>query len=128
MRARVEKLEGGREQEVVAVLRPEEVELAPTRDNLRTNFIANGIVEEQVFTGAFERMRVRMADGAANAHIATPNTQRRQRTGRVAGCALALSTSSGCSQLAIGSVGRHRRATNSRAADAAVQLHRVRFR
>lgn len=70
---RVEKLEGGREQEVVAVLRPEEVELAPTRDNLRTNFIANGIVEEQVFTGAFERMRVRMADGAANAHIANPN-------------------------------------------------------
>src|ERR1700754_764341 len=71
---RVEKLEGGREQEVVAVLRPEEVELAPTRDNLRTNFIANGIVEEQVFTGAYERMRVRMADGAANAHIAAPTT------------------------------------------------------
>ncbi|MBM0104285.1 ABC transporter ATP-binding protein [Steroidobacter sp. S1-65] len=68
---RVEKLDGGREQEVVAVLRPEEVELAPTRDNLRTNFIANGIVEEAVFTGALERMRVRMADGAANAHIGT---------------------------------------------------------
>src|SRR3954449_1238713 len=30
-----EKYEGGREHEVVAVLRPEEVELAPTRDNLR---------------------------------------------------------------------------------------------
>src|SRR5262249_17097000 len=43
---RVEKLENGREQEVVAVLRPEEVEVAPTRDSLRTNFIANGIVEE----------------------------------------------------------------------------------
>src|SRR5688572_3451019 len=70
---RVEKLEGGREQEVVAVLRPEEVELAPTRDNLRTNFIANGIVEEMVFTGALERMRVRMADGAASAQIATSN-------------------------------------------------------
>src|SRR6201990_1615670 len=68
----VEKFEGGREHEVVAVLRPEEIELAPTRDNLRTNYIANGIVEEQVFTGAYERMRVRMADGAANAHIAAP--------------------------------------------------------
>ena len=67
---RVEKLDGAREQEVVAVLRPEEVELAPTRDNLRTNFIANGTVEELVFTGALERMRVRMADGA-NAQIAT---------------------------------------------------------
>lgn len=67
----VEKLDGGREQEVVAVLRPEEVELAPTRDNLRTNFIANGVVEEAVFTGALERMRVRLANGAANAQIAT---------------------------------------------------------
>ena len=70
----VEKLDGGREQEVVAVLRPEEVELAPTRDNLRTNFIANGVVEEAVFTGALERMRVRLADGAANAQIATTHT------------------------------------------------------
>lgn len=68
---RVEKMDGAREQEVVAVLRPEEVELSPTRDNLRSNFIANGIVEELVFTGALERMRVRMADGAASAQIAT---------------------------------------------------------
>src|SRR4030095_1790190 len=41
---RIEKLEGGREHEVVAVLRPEEIELAPTRDNLRTNYIATGVV------------------------------------------------------------------------------------
>jgi hypothetical protein len=69
---RVEKLDGAREQEVVAVLRPEEVELGPTRDNLRTNFLASGIVEELVFTGALERMRVRMADGAAaDSQIAT---------------------------------------------------------
>jgi sulfate transport system ATP-binding protein len=69
---RVEKMDGAREQEVVAVLRPEEVELAPTRDSLRTNFIANGIVEELVFTGAMERMRVRMANGAAaDSQIAT---------------------------------------------------------
>jgi sulfate/thiosulfate transport system ATP-binding protein len=65
----VEKLDGGREHEVVAVMRPEEVELAPTRDGLRTNFIANGVVEEMVFTGALERMRVRMTSGAADAHM-----------------------------------------------------------
>jgi sulfate/thiosulfate transport system ATP-binding protein len=67
----VEKLDSGREHEVVAVMRPEEVELAPTRDGLRTNFIANGIVEEMVFTGALERMRVRMTSGAADAHMTT---------------------------------------------------------
>ena len=60
-----DRIDGGREHEVVAVLRPEEVELAPTRDNLRTNFIGNATVEELVFTGALERMRVRLANGAA---------------------------------------------------------------
>jgi sulfate/thiosulfate transport system ATP-binding protein len=70
---RAEKLDGAREQEVVAVLRPEEVELAPTRDNLRNNFIATGVVDEMVFTGALERVRVRMSDGAASAQIATTN-------------------------------------------------------
>jgi sulfate transport system ATP-binding protein len=67
---RVERLDGGREHEVVAVLRPEEVELAPTRDSLRTNYIASGVVEELVSTGALERMRVRMVGGASDAHIA----------------------------------------------------------
>ncbi len=66
---RIEKLEGGREHEVVAVLRPEEIELAPTRDNLRTNYIATGVVEELVFTGALERLRVRMTSGPSDAHI-----------------------------------------------------------
>jgi sulfate transport system ATP-binding protein len=70
----VERLDGGREQEVVAVLRPEEVELAPTRDNLRTNFIGNGVVEELVFTGALERLRVRLADDAANAQVANASS------------------------------------------------------
>jgi sulfate/thiosulfate transport system ATP-binding protein len=68
---RIEKLEGGREHEVVAVLRPEEIELSPTRDNLRTNYIATGVVEELVFTGALERIRVRMTSGPADAHIGT---------------------------------------------------------
>jgi sulfate/thiosulfate transport system ATP-binding protein len=72
---RGEKVDGAREQEVVAVLRPEEVELAPTRDNLRNNFIATGVVDEMVFTGALERIRVRMSDGAASAQIATSNSE-----------------------------------------------------
>jgi ABC-type Fe3+/spermidine/putrescine transport system ATPase subunit len=66
---RIEKLDGGREHEVVAVLRPEEIELAPTRDNLRTNYIATGVVEELVFTGALERIRVRMTSGPSEAQI-----------------------------------------------------------
>jgi sulfate/thiosulfate transport system ATP-binding protein len=69
-----DKLEGSREHEVVAVLRPEEVELAPTRDNLRTNFIANGSVEELVFTGAMERMRVRLANGSAAPQLTSVET------------------------------------------------------
>jgi sulfate/thiosulfate transport system ATP-binding protein len=74
----VEKLDGCREHEVVAVLRPEEIEIAPTRDNLRTNFIANGTIDELVFTGALERMRVRLLNGAASPELtaaeATPGT------------------------------------------------------
>jgi sulfate transport system ATP-binding protein len=67
----VEKYEGGREHEVVAVLRPEEVELAPTRDALNANYIAHGIVEELVFTGAMERMRIRLSNGVADAQLPT---------------------------------------------------------
>lgn len=67
----LEKLEAGREHEVVAVLRPEEVELAPTRDALRTSFIAQGVVEELVFAGAAERIRVRLAHAVTDtAHSA----------------------------------------------------------
>jgi sulfate/thiosulfate transport system ATP-binding protein len=62
----IEKFEGGREHEVVAVLRPEEVELAPTRDNLRVNYMGLGVVEEMVFTGALERLRVRLSNGSAS--------------------------------------------------------------
>jgi sulfate/thiosulfate transport system ATP-binding protein len=64
-----DKWEGGREHEVVAVLRPEEVELAPTRDSLRTNYIGHGVVEELVFTGALERMRVRLTTALADAQL-----------------------------------------------------------
>jgi sulfate/thiosulfate transport system ATP-binding protein len=57
-----EMVDGGREHEVVAVLRPEEVELAADREQLSSNFIARGAVEEIVFTGALERLRVRLLD------------------------------------------------------------------
>jgi sulfate/thiosulfate transport system ATP-binding protein len=60
----VEKLGVGREHEVVAVLRPEEIELSPTRDTLKTNYLAHGTVEELAFTGALERLRLRLGDGA----------------------------------------------------------------
>jgi sulfate transport system ATP-binding protein len=68
----VERVETGREHEVVAVLRPEEVELAPTREQLQAGYLAQGQVEEIVFTGAIERMRVRLQSGAEEAQLAGP--------------------------------------------------------
>lgn len=55
----------GREHEVVAVVRPEELEVAPTREALRALYLAHGSVEEVIFTGALERMRIRMEDADA---------------------------------------------------------------
>jgi sulfate/thiosulfate transport system ATP-binding protein len=54
-----------REQEVVAMLRPEEAELAPDRDALATSFLGYGHVEELQFTGALERLRIRMGTEGA---------------------------------------------------------------
>jgi sulfate transport system ATP-binding protein len=50
-----------RPHEVVAVLRPEEVELAADESGIRANFVGHGVVEEVLFGGAVERLRVRMA-------------------------------------------------------------------
>ena len=47
--------------EVVAVLRPEEVELCADEPEIRSNFVGHGTVEEILFAGAVERLRVRMA-------------------------------------------------------------------
>src|SRR5512134_135935 len=47
--------------EVVAILRPEEVELAAEEARVRSNFVGHGFVEEVLFGGAVERLRVRMA-------------------------------------------------------------------
>ncbi|MDB6088347.1 MAG: hypothetical protein JWN85_1131 [Gammaproteobacteria bacterium] len=57
---------GIREHEVVAVVRPEEIEVAPAREALTSGYLARGAVDEIVFTGALERMRIRL-DGGADA-------------------------------------------------------------
>jgi len=52
--------DGTRSHEVVAVLRPEEIELAPARSALSARYLAAGTTEEIVFTGALERLRIRL--------------------------------------------------------------------
>src|SRR5262249_25034657 len=53
-----EPLPGGGEHEEVVVVRPEETEVAATREQLGSGFVAQGVVDEMVFTGALERVRV----------------------------------------------------------------------
>lgn len=65
---------GGREHEVVAVVRPEEIELAANRETLGSRYLAQGIVEEMVFTGALERMRVRVNHRSEEAQLATQSS------------------------------------------------------
>jgi hypothetical protein len=54
---------GAPPREVVTVLRPEEVEIAAAQADVLANFVGYGQVEEILFAGAVERLRVRMADG-----------------------------------------------------------------
>jgi ABC-type Fe3+/spermidine/putrescine transport system ATPase subunit len=62
-------LSAEREREVVAVVRPEEIEIARSRDTLAcSSYLAHGIVAEVVFTGALERARIRL-DEAPDAPI-----------------------------------------------------------
>jgi sulfate/thiosulfate transport system ATP-binding protein len=68
-----ERVQAGREHEVVAVLRPEEVEMAASRELLTSNYIAKGAVEEIVFTGALERLRVRLLDEPCAAQLLGPS-------------------------------------------------------
>jgi len=65
---------GGREHEVVAVVRPEEIELAPSRDELSSRYLAQGMVEEMMFTGALERLRVRVNHRGEEAQLANHAT------------------------------------------------------
>jgi sulfate/thiosulfate transport system ATP-binding protein len=49
------------EREVVAVVRPEEIEIARSREALScSNYLGHGVVEEVLFTGALERTRIRL--------------------------------------------------------------------
>jgi sulfate transport system ATP-binding protein len=64
-----------REQEIVAVVRPEEIELAREKRALSCNYLAAGTVEEVAFTGALERLRIRLADGVSEAQLSrAPNS------------------------------------------------------
>jgi len=77
-----------REQEVVAVVRPEDVEVAASRAELGARFVAQGTVDELTFTGALERMRIELENGAALLagadngaipHLQVTRTQHEQR-------------------------------------------------
>ena len=82
-----QRVELQREHEVVAVLRPEEIALAPDREALHALYLGHGVVESTLFTGAYERLRVRMtdaeqgvvyADDEAEAKLATLEVMRGQ--------------------------------------------------
>ncbi len=47
-------------QRTQVLLRPEDIELAPERERLRAAALGQGTVEERSFSGAFERLRVRL--------------------------------------------------------------------
>lgn len=61
-----ERVEVAREHEVVAVLRPEEIELAATRDDLKNTYLGTGTVQSKLFTGALERLRIHMASSCVD--------------------------------------------------------------
>ena len=60
-----------RDHEVVAVLRPEDIEVAPNCDDLRSSFLGLGTVEQLLFVGANERLRVRLNNAASAGHVVT---------------------------------------------------------
>ncbi len=60
--ATVRQPHAGREHEVVTVLRPEELELSAQREQLASSYLGRATVEELQFTGALERLRLRLLD------------------------------------------------------------------
>jgi sulfate/thiosulfate transport system ATP-binding protein len=66
-------IHGAREHEVVAVVRPEEIEVAPSREALSTGYMCKGAVDEILFTGALERMRIRLDGGNDSPSLAYAN-------------------------------------------------------
>jgi sulfate transport system ATP-binding protein len=79
---RTEGGDAGREHEVVAVLRPEEIELAPSRDQLSSTFLGVGTVQTKLFTGALERLRIATTSCAENNESATLDVTRTQHEQR----------------------------------------------
>ncbi len=88
--AAAERASGERENEVVTVVRPEEVEVAATRADLSAGYLASGVVDEVVFTGALERLRLRLdpaehgsllafGDGDSSPSLQVTRTQHEQR-------------------------------------------------
>jgi sulfate/thiosulfate transport system ATP-binding protein len=88
--APAERASGGRENEVVAVVRPEEIEVAANRGALRCGYLAQGVVDSAMFTGALERLRLRLetqpqaplltlGDGEPGATLQVTRTQYEQR-------------------------------------------------
>jgi sulfate/thiosulfate transport system ATP-binding protein len=87
-------IHGARDHEVVAVVRPEEIEVAPTRETLSTGYMCQGAVDEILFTGALERMRIRLngdaeslslaySNGDASPYLEVTRTQHEQRAFQV---------------------------------------------
>jgi sulfate transport system ATP-binding protein len=62
---------GSRDHEVVAVLRPEDIEIAPSREALHASFLGLGTVEQQLFVGANERLRVRLNNAGDAGQVVT---------------------------------------------------------
>jgi sulfate/thiosulfate transport system ATP-binding protein len=62
---------GSRDHEVVAVMRPEDIEIAPSRDELRSSFLGLGTVEQLLFVGANENLRVRLNNAEGERQIVT---------------------------------------------------------
>jgi sulfate/thiosulfate transport system ATP-binding protein len=88
--APAERASGGRENEVVAVVRPEEIEVAVNREALRCGYLAHGVVDSAMFTGALERLRLRLTtqpespllplgENEPNAGLQVTRTQYEQR-------------------------------------------------
>src|SRR5215469_16178623 len=66
-----ERSPGAPEHEVVAVVRPEEVELAGARETLGSRYLGHGIIDEVTFTGALERLRVHLDEAVHAPPLAT---------------------------------------------------------
>lgn len=59
---------GSRVHQVVAMLRPEEVEIAVAHAGLNSNPVGAAIVQDVQFTGALERLRLKLVDASVTLH------------------------------------------------------------